>query len=190
LSEIIDIDALTMFTADELRLLISGAGKIDLNELSIVPFFSSSPSFSIANFFFFSSPEINTMYSGGYSATHEEIKWLWEILESFDGLSFVVLLDFICLNSLFLKIFCLSVAENQRSKFLHFVTSCSRAPLLGFSSLYPKFCIQRVERETESSLPTSSTCMNILRLPRYSSKATLRERLLYAISSGAGFDLT
>jgi ubiquitin-protein ligase E3 C len=32
--------------------------------------------------------------------------------------------------------------------------------------------------------------MNILKLPQYSSKETMRQKLLYAINAGAGFDLT
>ena len=39
-------------------------------------------------------------------------------------------------------------------------------------------------------LPTSSTCFNLLKLPIYKSKRALREKLLYAIHSGAGFELS
>jgi len=39
-------------------------------------------------------------------------------------------------------------------------------------------------------LPTASTCFNLLKLPVYSSQARLKERLLYAIRSNAGFELS
>ncbi|KAH9621963.1 hypothetical protein KSS87_001747 [Heliosperma pusillum] len=60
--------------------------------------------------------------------------------------------------------------ENQR-RFLKFVTGCSRGPLLGFKSLEPQFCIQRAagsaSEEALERLPTSATCMNLLKLPPY-----------------------
>jgi ubiquitin-protein ligase E3 C len=39
-------------------------------------------------------------------------------------------------------------------------------------------------------LPSTSTCVNLLKLPRYTNAKVLREKLLYAINSGAGFDLS
>ena len=39
-------------------------------------------------------------------------------------------------------------------------------------------------------LPTAATCFNTLKLPAYSKKATLREKLLYSIRAGAGFELS
>jgi hypothetical protein len=82
--------------------------------------------------------------------------------------------------------------------FLKFVTSCSRQPLLGFSQLVPKFGIQRVSpinpgedpSTTAPRLPSAATCMNLLKLPHYDSLATLREKLVYAISSNSGFELS
>jgi ubiquitin-protein ligase E3 C len=44
---------------------------------------------------------------------------------------------------------------------------------------------------TESTLPSAATCMNLLRLPRYSTKQKLKEKLLYAIQQAQhGFGLT
>jgi len=37
-------------------------------------------------------------------------------------------------------------------------------------------------------LPTASTCVNLLKLPDYADEATMREKLLYAIESDAGFE--
>ena len=53
----------------------------------------------------------------------------------------------------------------------------------------PRFCIQR-SGDDPSALPTAATCMNLLRLPRYTSPEQLREKLLYAISSCSGFGLS
>jgi HECT-domain (ubiquitin-transferase) len=103
-------------------------------------------------------------YSGGYSVTHELILWFWDIvLNEFD--------------------------DKDRSDFLTFVTSCPRAPLLGFTSLDPKFCIQHGGGD-QAKLPSAGTCFNLLKLPRYSSRQVLKEKLLYAIRSGSGFGLS
>jgi len=47
-----------------------------------------------------------------------------------------------------------------------------------------------VESEYDARLPTASTCFNILKLPAYSSQSVLKVKLLTAIRSGAGFDLS
>ncbi|KAG8852075.1 hypothetical protein FRB91_007040 [Serendipita sp. 411] len=41
-----------------------------------------------------------------------------------------------------------------------------------------------------SRLPTASTCVNLLKLPLYQDEETMRKKLLHAINSGAGFDLS
>lgn len=79
--------------------------------------------------------------------------------------------------------------NEERQKVLRFVTSTPRAPLLGFSHLNPRFSI-RDSSDDQERLPSTSTCVNLLKLPRYSSAETLRSKLLYAVSSGAGFDLS
>ncbi|KAL7104754.1 hypothetical protein ACP275_07G002200 [Erythranthe tilingii] len=110
----------------------------------------------------------HTNYSGGYHEDHYVIQMFWEVIRS------------------------LSLA-NQR-KFLKFVTGCSRGPLLGFKYLEPTFCIQRTagnaSEELLDRLPTSATCMNLLKLPPYKSKQHMGDKLLYAINSDAGFDLS
>jgi len=106
----------------------------------------------------------NTHYSGGFHNMHRCVKWFWEILNN----------D-------------LTVEDNQ--KFLMFVTSCTRSPLLGFKSLNPKFSIMCTGGDT-TNLPTSQTCMNLLKLPNYPTKDLLKEKLLKSIRSNAGFDLS
>ena len=91
-----------------------------------------------------------------------------------------------------LNIFWEVVAEmssEERRKLLAFVTSSPRPPLLGFDQLNPKFGIQNKGAEL-NVLPSAATCVNLLKLPDYRDKNVLREKLLYAINSAAGFDLS
>lgn len=104
----------------------------------------------------------NTVYSD-YHEKDLTIEYFWQSLESFD--------------------------QQTRAALLKFVTSCPSPPLLGFSQLNPKFCI-RLSSEDSQRLPTSSTCVNLLKLPRYTSLEQCQEKLLTAIRSGAGFDLS
>jgi len=102
-------------------------------------------------------------YAGGYDRTSPVVRWIWELL----------VYEF---------------SNEDRAKFLMFVTSCSRAPLLGYASLRPPFCIHRVP--DNDRLPTASTCANLLKLPDYSDKARLRVKLIQAINQGQGFHLS
>jgi hypothetical protein len=107
-------------------------------------------------------------YSGGYHEQHPVIIALWEALA---GLS-----------------------PSQQAGFLRFVTSCARPPLLGFRYLEPPLCVQLagsvLDPAASDRLPTASTCMNLLKLPPYRSAEQVREKLLYAIEAGAGFELS
>jgi ubiquitin-protein ligase E3 C len=47
-----------------------------------------------------------------------------------------------------------------------------------------------VESDFDTRLPTASTCFNVLKLPTYSSKQVLTDKLLAAIRSKSGFDLS
>mmetsp|Transcript_8479 Transcript_8479/g.20805 ORF Transcript_8479/g.20805 Transcript_8479/m.20805 type:complete len:1204 (+) Transcript_8479:111-3722(+) len=109
-------------------------------------------------------------YLGGYHESQPYIQDFWDILEN-------------------------ELTPEQQRKFLRFMTSCSRQPLLGFSSLDPFPAIQQIRLKDEelsknSRLPTSSTCMNLLKLPNYQDRTLLKEKLLAAVESGAGFELT
>ena len=115
----------------------------------------------------FNDLQSNTVYAGGYSASHECIKWFWSIV-------------------------CNELTKQQQTLLLKFITSCSRAPLLGFSSLNPKFAIQRIDIDSQQlNFPTAATCMNLLRLPRYRSIHVMKQKLIYAIENAStGFGLT
>ncbi|CAD6191484.1 unnamed protein product [Caenorhabditis auriculariae] len=75
----------------------------------------------------------------------------------------------------------------DKKALLKFITGCSRPPIEGFKELYPPLGILLINEE--ESLPTSATCMNMLKLPKYSSRQKLEEKLRYAINAGAGFEL-
>eukprot|EP00644_Phytophthora_capsici_P009051 jgi/Phyca11/504187/fgenesh2_kg.PHYCAscaffold_6_\ len=111
--------------------------------------------------------ERHTVYGGGYHPSQPFIRWFWEIVRK----------DF---------------TAEDRAALLKFITSCSRQPLLGFSKLQPQICIHqvRVPIGDDERLPSSATCMNLLKLPSYSNKESMRKKLLYAIRSNAGFDLS
>merc|ERR1719152_1097790 len=107
----------------------------------------------------------HTQLTGGFDPEMSVVRWFWEVILSFSA--------------------------EHRAKLLKFVTSCSRPPLLGFAHLNPPFTIQRVNIRNDSErLPTASTCMNLLKLPTYSSCQVLREKLLFSISSNQGFELS
>jgi len=114
-------------------------------------------------------------YAAGYHPSQPIVLWFWEVIEE--------------------------MTPDQQRKFLRFMTSCSRQPLLGFQSLAPAPCIQQIrlpddmfqdgeEASKRMPLPTSATCMNLLKLPNYRNKELLRKKLMDAVESGAGFELT
>ena len=78
--------------------------------------------------------------------------------------------------------------DEDKMKLLTFVTSSPRAPLLGFKALNPLFTIYIIP--DSSRLPTASTCVNLLKLPDYRDINLLRTKLMQAIYSQAGFDLS
>lgn len=116
----------------------------------------------------------NTRYTGGYSERSRTVKLFWEVIGGF--------------------------RPTERCMLLKFVTSCSRPPLLGFTHLQPSFTIHKVACDVPiwasvggqdvDRLPSASTCYNTLKLPTYKRASTLRTKLLYAISSNTGFELS
>ncbi|KAF5202161.1 E3 ubiquitin-protein ligase upl4 [Thalictrum thalictroides] len=77
---------------------------------------------------------------------------------------------------------------NQRRAFLQFVTGAPRLPPGGFAALNPKLTIvcKPCNGGDDGDLPSVMTCANYLKLPPYSSKEIMKERLLYAITEGQG----
>ncbi|KAF2020510.1 E3 ubiquitin-protein ligase NEDD4 [Aaosphaeria arxii CBS 175.79] len=110
----------------------------------------------------------NTLYGGTFvigddGLEHPSVQLFWKVLKD--------------------------LSDGERRAVLKFVTSTPRAPLLGFGTLNPRFSI-RDNGSDQQKLPTASTCVNLLKLPMYKDEATLKEKLLYSVFSGAGFDLS
>jgi len=105
----------------------------------------------------------NTNYNG-YRPADREIEWFWNIL--------------------------FSLSRSEKAAFLQFVTGSAKVPLAGFSELQGMRGIQQfsVNKVTGSqgALMSAHTCFNALDLPVYKSEEEMREKLLYAISEGAG----
>lgn len=76
----------------------------------------------------------------------------------------------------------------QRRAFLQFVTGAPRLPPGGLAALNPKLTIVRKHSSNcpDADLPSVMTCANYLKLPPYSSKEKMKEKLLYAITEGQG----
>jgi ubiquitin-protein ligase E3 C len=99
---------------------------------------------------------------GIYTPEHPVINTFWDVVES--------------------------LSEDQKRKLLKFSTSRSRPPLFGFKNLIPNFAI--LNSSSADRLPTASTCLNLLKLPPIEDFDTMREKLVCAIESESGFDLS
>lgn len=110
----------------------------------------------------------NCTYSGGYHPSQPYIQAFWSFIASFD--------------------------KNQLGEFLKFVTSCSRQPLLGFKQLHPPFNICKVPakngEDEASRLPQASACFNQFKLPQYDTIEEMTEKVMYAIMSKSGFEMS
>jgi len=110
----------------------------------------------------------NTIYGGVYQRgddglDHPTIELFWRVMEK--------------------------LSDGERRAVLKFVTSTPRSPLLGFGTLRPPFSIRDAGGDQER-LPSTSTCVNLLKLPIYKDENLLKDKLLYSVFSGAGFDLS
>ncbi|XP_031812745.1 probable E3 ubiquitin-protein ligase HERC4 isoform X1 [Sarcophilus harrisii] len=104
--------------------------------------------------------EKNTEYKGEYWAEHPTIKIFWEVFHE--------------------------LPLEKKKQFLLFLTGSDRIPILGMKSL--KLVIQSTGGG-EAYLPVSHTCFNLLDLPKYTEKETLRSKLIQAIDHNEGFSL-
>jgi len=120
--------------------------------------------------------ERNTKYYG-YSASSGVVRNFWKVVRELN--------------------------PEEQKKLVKFITGYPRPPLMGFGALRPELQIRKVEAEGGSGgllgffaggdvdrLPSSSVCFNVLKLPGYKKLSTLREKLLYAINSSTGFELS
>ncbi|GCB64177.1 probable E3 ubiquitin-protein ligase HERC4 isoform X1 [Scyliorhinus torazame] len=104
--------------------------------------------------------EKNTEYKGEYWADHPTIKLFWEVFHE--------------------------LPLEKKKRFLLFLTGSDRIPILGMKSL--KFLIQPTGGG-DNYLPVAHTCFNLLDLPKYTDKETLRTKLVKAIDNYEGFSL-
>ena len=106
----------------------------------------------------------------GYNSNSEEISNLIDIVSHFD-------------------------IEDQKC-FIQFVTGSPFLPFGGLAALDPPITVaRRTEKKEEvvddKQLPTASTCFNRLKLPPYTSKEVMKEKILMAITEcKASFDLS
>jgi hypothetical protein len=95
-----------------------------------------------------------------YEKNSETIKYFWEILLDFN--------------------------EEEKKKFLSFVTGCDRAPIDGLGSL--PITISNGGSDL-NQLPSAHTCFNNLILPDYKNKEKMKKAILTAINYSEGFGL-
>ncbi|KAL9549438.1 hypothetical protein PS6_006068 [Mucor atramentarius] len=115
----------------------------------------------------------HTQYDNGYFDHHPVIRLLWQIVSEFNS--------------------------TEKRAFLRFVTGCPKPPLGGFDYLQPPFTVRMVSTDSTNMdgakivksffklnlnnksgrLPSSSTCFNLLKLPAYTKKSLLAEKLVY-----------
>ncbi|XP_059151964.1 probable E3 ubiquitin-protein ligase HERC4 [Physella acuta] len=108
----------------------------------------------------FNELEKNTDYKQDYHKYHPTIKIFWEVFHE--------------------------MSLEDKKKFLLFLTGSDRIPVFGMKHV--KITIQP-SSGGEHFLPVAHTCFNMLDLPRYTNKATLKEKLLMAIQQTQGFGL-
>lgn len=108
----------------------------------------------------FKELEASSVLEDGYDKESQTVRFFWEIVHEFD--------------------------ENQKRKFLFFLTGCDRAPIKGLGSL--RMIIGRYGPDSDK-LPCAHTCFNYLLLPDYQNKEKLRNRLLLAIENSEGFGM-
>jgi len=75
-------------------------------------------------------------------------------------------------------------------RFLQFITGSPKLPIGGFRGLNPLLTVVRKPHEApltaDDYLPSVMTCVNYLKLPEYSSRHVMKEKLQTAIQEGVG----
>ncbi|KAF5336031.1 hypothetical protein D9611_006309 [Ephemerocybe angulata] len=100
----------------------------------------------------------------GFNGESRSIRYLIEIMSEFDG--------------------------PTRRAYLQFITGSPKLPIGGFKGLNPGLTVVRKPHEAplaaDDYLPSVMTCVNYLKLPEYSSKEVMREKLRVAVQEGVG----
>ncbi|CUA70648.1 E3 ubiquitin-protein ligase TRIP12 [Rhizoctonia solani] len=83
-----------------------------------------------------------------------------------------------------------SYDEPTRRAFLQFITGSPKLPIGGFRGLSPQLTVVRKPHEpplkADDYLPSVMTCVNYLKLPEYSTKGVMEDRLKTAMMEGGG----
>lgn len=108
----------------------------------------------------FHEMEKNTQYKGEYHRYHQTIKFFWDVFHD--------------------------LSLEDKKKFLLFLTGSDKVPITGMK--YVKVFIQPMN-VGELFLPVAHTCFNLLDLPKYTSKETMKQKLIQAIQQTEGFGL-
>jgi E3 ubiquitin-protein ligase TRIP12 len=104
----------------------------------------------------------------GYDAASPQVGWLFEIL--------------------------LEMSAEQQALFVlfvQFVTGSPNLPFGGLAALEPPITVavrvpERADQRPDETLPSVMTCTNYFKVPEYSSKDIMKERVLRAINDGQG----
>ncbi|XP_053384737.1 probable E3 ubiquitin-protein ligase HERC4 isoform X2 [Mercenaria mercenaria] len=104
--------------------------------------------------------EKNTEYKGDYHRYHQTIKHFWDVFHD--------------------------LTLEDKKKFLLYLTGSDKIPIVGMKHV--KLVIQPMN-VAEKYLPVAHTCFNLLDLPKYTTKETMKTKLLQAIQQTEGFGL-
>jgi hypothetical protein len=99
--------------------------------------------------------------SNGYDRGSPQIAWFFEVLVEMDA--------------------------SQRQDFMQFLTGMRFGAEGGLQGLNPRLTIGRVDDKVDEWLPSVSTCAHYFKLPAYSSREILKERLATAVENYTGF---
>ncbi|CAN0370869.1 unnamed protein product [Lampetra fluviatilis] len=101
--------------------------------------------------------EQGVVYAKGFNARHSTIKMFWEVFRE--------------------------LSDEQKKRFLIFVTGTDRVPLSGMKALGITFSMA----ENPEGLPQAHTCFRTFYLPAYGDKTDLRNKLSIALEQCFGF---
>jgi E3 ubiquitin-protein ligase TRIP12 len=110
----------------------------------------------------------NVQFQHGYNAESREVQMLFETVCDF--------------------------TTDQQRLLVQFLTGYSQLPIGGLAALDPRLTVaQKFDKNVnpDDELPSVTTCMHYFKVPAYTSKDVMREKLLLAITEGQnGFGLT
>lgn len=89
----------------------------------------------------------------------------------------------------FFEILC-EMSSDEKRQFIEFSTGCTRLPIGGIKNLNPKLSIIKVINEKDITLPSVNTCFHKFKLPDYTSKKVMLERIKSSLKYGQSFTLT